>query len=253
MNWQITNVVGECKKINDTFKKIINLLLSASIMGILTYGCSSSAYIRLKISHEPFYNIIENKREGNILVIQFVDKRPNKYIAAFVYKTVGVKADIFYVTEEGVKLEALLTNYFVETLKEVGYNVVFKEQLSGDILSQNKYDAIILGRIEEFRFGFRNKVDASSEIVTRIRIKIQVLYPEGEEVIYGAKATRFKILWEKDFTKEKRGIIYYHPLTKNSVKGIEREFRIALNDILYQALKDFASEEFYKAIKKSKK
>jgi hypothetical protein len=26
-----------------------------------------------------------------------------------------------------------------------------------------------------------------------------------------------------------------------------------LNDILYQALKDFASEEFYKAIKKSKK
>jgi len=47
MNWQITNVVGECKKINDTFKKIINLLLSASIMGILTYVCSSSAYIRL--------------------------------------------------------------------------------------------------------------------------------------------------------------------------------------------------------------
>jgi len=242
-------------------------------MGILTYGCSSSAYIRLKISHEPFYNIIENKRNGNILVIQFFDERPNEYIAAFVY----MFADIFYVTEEGVKLGALLTSYFVEALKEVGYNVVFKEQFSGqeanDILSQNKYDAIIIGRIEEFRFGFRNKVDDSSEIVTRIRIKIQVLYPEGEEVIYGgeatqfkilsekdfieviygAKATRFKILWEKDFTKEKRGIIPSHPLTKNSVKGIEREFRIALNDMLYQALKDFASEEFYKAIKKSKK
>jgi hypothetical protein len=242
MNWQITNVVGECKKINDTFKKIINLLLSASIMGILTYGCSHRAYIRLKISHEPFYNIIENKREGNILVIQFVDKRPNKYIAAFLYKTVGVKADIFYVTEEGVKLEALLTSYFVETLKEVGYNVVFKEQLSGDILSQNKYDAIILGQIEEFWFDFPNITDTASEFYGRIRIKIKALDPNGQNV-----------LWEKDFTKEKHGIIPYHPLNKNSVKEIEKEFRIALTDLLNQALRDFASEEFYKAIKKSKK
>jgi hypothetical protein len=239
MNWQITNVVGECKKINDPFKKIINLLLSASIMGILTYGCSYSAYIRLKISHEPFYNIIENKREGNILVIQFVDKRPNEYIAAFEY----MFADIFFVTEEGVKLEALLTSYFVETLKEVGYNVVFKEQLSGDTLSQSTYDAIVYGEIEEFSFHrLPPTVDSSSKIVTRIRIKIKALDPNGQNV-----------LWEKDFTKEKYGIIPYHLRDKDSVKVIEREFRIALNDMLYQALRDFASEEFYKAIKKSKK
>jgi hypothetical protein len=238
MSWQITKIAGEGKKINDTLKKIINLLLSASIMGILTYGCSYRAYIGLKISHEPFYNIIENKREGNILVIQFVDERPKKYIAAFVYMFV----DIFYVTEEGVKLETLLTNYFVEALKEVGYNVVFKKQLSGDILSQNKYDAIILGEIKEFWFDFPNITDTASQFYGRIRIKIKALDPNGQNV-----------LWEKDFTKEKHGIIPYHPLNKNSVKEIEKEFRIALTDLLNEALRDFASEEFYKAIKKSKK
>jgi hypothetical protein len=226
MSWQITKIAGEGKKINDTFKKIINLLLSASIMGIFAWGCSSAT---LKISHEPFYKVVENKREGNILVTQFVDKRTDtQHIGKF---DAGGDSDFkaFITTEKGVRLEALLTSYFVETLKEVGYNVDFRERYSNDVLNQNIYDAIIYGEIEEFWLDI-SLANGSSVQHMKIRIKIKAIAPTGQNV-----------LWEKDFIKY---------MTEISREKPEKVIRVALTEILNQALKDFASEEFYKAIKK---
>jgi len=227
MSWQITKIAGEGKKINDPFKKIINLLLSASIMGIFAWGCSSAT---LKISHEPFYKVVENKREGNILVTQFVDKRTDtQHIGKF---DAGGDSDFkaFITTEKGVRLEALLTSYFVETLKEVGYNVVFRERYSNDVLNQNIYDAIIYGEIEEFWLDI-SLANGSSVQHMKIRIKIKAIDPTAGQ----------NVLWEKDFIKY---------MTEISREKPEKVIRVALTEILNQALKDFASEEFYKAIKK---
>jgi hypothetical protein len=111
----------------------------------------------------------------------------------------------------------------------VGYNVVFRERYSNDVLNQNIYDAIIYGEIEEFWLDI-SPVNGSFVQHMKIRIKIKALDP-----------TRQNVLWEKDFIKY---------MTEISREKPEKVIRIALTEILNQALKDFASEEFYKAIKK---
>jgi hypothetical protein len=103
-----------------TLGSIILLILLALFSG----GCALGV-TRVNITHDPLEHI-KNKKEGNILVKQFVDKRKDtQYIGnkrnmhGMVLGHIG--------TKEGIKLEILLTNYFVEALKEAGYNAVIQE------------------------------------------------------------------------------------------------------------------------------
>lgn len=52
--------------------------------------------------------------------------------------------------QDGTKLEVLLTDYFAEALREVGYQVVIQPTSESGAFTAATPDAILEGEIEEF-------------------------------------------------------------------------------------------------------
>jgi len=194
-------------------------------LAFLAGGCAGGT-TRVKINHEPL-DRIQNKKEGNILVKQFVDKRKDtQYIGN---KRNGFGMVLGHIgTEEGVKLETLLTNYFAEALKEAGYNAVIQEVQPAGMPSQVKFDAIVDGEIVEFW------LDLYMKVWHNVEVKTKALDPTNQAV-----------LWEKDIKADQSNVLWI-----GTTGEYEKVISEALTKALNQTAKEFASDEFYKSFKK---
>jgi hypothetical protein len=211
------------------YRKSINLGLVDFVLivflALFAGGCALGT-TRVKVTHEPL-DRIENKKKGNILVKQFTDKREDT-------QHIGNKRNAFGMvlghigTEEGVKLEALLTSYFAEALKEAGYNAVIQETQSTGVPSQVKFDVIVDGEIVEFW------LDLYMAVWHKVGVKVKAIDPTDQ-----------KVLWEKDIRGEEKNVLWF-----GLASEYEKVIRQALTKALNQAAKEFASDEFSKVIKK---
>lgn len=205
-------------------KEFRNLFLVVSL-ALFASGCALGV-TRVNVNHDPL-NRVENRKDGNILVKQFVDKRKDP-------QYIGNKRNMFGMvlghigTEEGIKLEVLLTNFFAEALKEAGYNAVIQETQATGIPSQVKFDATVDGEIVEFW------LDLYMAVWHKVGVKVKAIDPTNQNV-----------LWEKDISGEETNVLWI-----GATSEYEKVIRQALTKALNQAAKEFSSDEFYKVIKK---
>ena len=197
-------------------------LVLVILLTIFVGGCAIGT-TRVQINHETL-DRVENKKTGNILVKEFVDKRTDT-------QHIGNKRNGFGMvlgsigTEEGVKLETLLTKYFAEAIREAGYNTYIQgTQQAGQV----KIDAIVDGEIVEFWLDLYMKVWHNTEV------KLRVLNPASQAV-----------LWEKNLKSDQSNLLWI-----GATEEFEKVIRESLTKALNQAAKEFASDEFYGTLKK---
>lgn len=193
---------------------------------LLLCGCSP---VRLKIVHDPLLRV-ENKKQGSILVRQFIDKRPERFFIGDIQNRFGLDIGRIF-AERDVSLTILVTNYFAEALNVAGYTTIVQEPRSVLSPAPAGFDAIIEGEITVFWMSLREK------IWQRIEIRTRALDPTGKMV-----------LWSKDVKADRTNGIWW---------GTQDEYERVLNETLTQALneaaKEFASEAFFKTVKQQVK
>jgi hypothetical protein len=193
------------------------------VFAFLAGGCAIGT-TRLKVEHSPLEKV-ESKKHGNILVKEFVDNRKedHEYIGN---KRNGFGMVLGHVgTEEGVKLESVLTRYFAEALTEAGYNVVFEKDGNP---GQVKVDAVVGGEIVEFW------LDLYMKVWHNIEVRTTAMDPDSK-----------KVLWEKNIKADQSNVLWIGA-TGEFEKVISESVTKALNE----ALKEYASDSFQKAVAK---
>jgi len=207
--------------------KVKCLFLLVFLIGIsFLMGCALGV-TRVKINHDPL-NRIENKKEGNILVNQFKDVRPQAK------EYIGNKRNMYGMvmghigTEMGVSLTDTLTKYFVEAMKEAGYTVtIAKEPVTAEDSEKIKFDAMIDGEIIEFW------LDLYMAVWHKATVKLTAKHPDSKEV-----------LWEKVVHGEEKNVLWL-----GATSEYEKVIRQALTKALNNTASEFTSEEFLKAVK----
>ena len=262
--------------------KYTNFTIALIYLAVLISSCVSVK--RLELSHDSL-NQITNKKAGNILVKQFVYKGKIPFIFPDPMESfirIGEKAqesankrkESMEKREKLIRtyFEVLFTNYFAEALKIAGYNVIqepvseesknaisqFKEKKAHYMIkdgkssissyyvvlpdfqstgmpSQVKYDVIIEGEILNFY------LDLSNEWTTFIH------HSKLETYVKAIDPINQKVLWEKYIGGEVKNLAHV-----SDTVFYERAIRQAVTKALNEAIKEFASDEFYKAIKKKK-
>lgn len=194
-----------------------------AVMAAFSMGCALGT-TRLGITHAPL-DAIQQKKQGNLVVHPFVDKRPNtQYIGN---KRNGFGMVLGHVgTAEGVKLDTLLTQYFVDALKEAGYSAVIEQPVPGNPLPQAKCDAIIDGDIVEFW------MDLYMMVWHKVGVDIRAADPSTQE-----------ILWQKRIEDGESRILWV-----GATGEYERIVSEALTKALNRAAQDFASDDFYNKV-----
>lgn len=210
-------------------RRSISACLGCSVMvllAILLEGCVTGT-TKLVMRHAPLAPVAQ-KRQGDVLVRPFVDTRVDtKYIGN---KRNGYGMIMGHVaTQEGVKLDELLTQYFIEALQEAGYNAVLDKSTPEGPASTLKCDVIIDGEIVEFWMDFY--VEVWHDVVVRVK----AINPADQ-----------KVVWDKVIQGSER---------RSGCFGAKAEFeRIvseATTNALNRAAEEFDSDDFYNsAIKK---
>jgi hypothetical protein len=130
--------------------------------------------------------------------------------------------------EEGLNLNDVLTNYFVEAMQEAGYTVVFsKETKAPEELEKMKFDAMIDGEIVEFW------LDLYMAVWHYTTTKLTAKHPDSKEV-----------LWEKVIHGEEKNALWI-----GATSEYEKVIRQSLTKALNKAASEFASEDFFKPVK----
>lgn len=204
-------------------KEFTNLILVVCLA--FFSGCCALGVTRVHIAHDPL-DPVENKREGNIFVKQFVDKREDIQYIGNKRNCLGIVMG--HIGTKEVELEALLTNFIAEALKEAGYNAVVQETSVAGIPGQVKFDGIVDGEIVEFWLDLYMMVWHNVGVIVRARDPIDQ-----------------HVLWEKDIRGGRRNILWF-----GATSEYENIIRQALTEALNQAAKEFSSDEFYNAVKK---
>ena len=158
-------------------KRSISAVLGSSVMvllAIISSGCATGT-TRLVLSHGPLDPVVQ-KRQGDVLVRPFVDKREHTtYIGN---KRNGFGMVLGHVaTQEGVKVDELLTQYFIEALKQAGYNAILDKSTPGGVTPQLKCDAIINGEIVEFW------MDLYMLVWHRVGVNVKAINPENQKIV----------------------------------------------------------------------
>jgi hypothetical protein len=195
--------------------------LSAFLLG----GCAIGT-THLQVTHDPLERI-EAKKQGNIQIKTFVDKRKedHQYIGN---KRNGFGMVLGHVApEEGVNLENLLTRYFAEALKEAGYNTVIQGSEPAGKQNEVKFDAVVDGEIMEFWLDLYMKVWQNVEVKTR------AIQPATQAV-----------LWESTIKADQSNVLWV-----GASGEFEKVINEALTKALNQAAKEYASDQFQQAIK----
>lgn len=189
---------------------------------MLASGCAIGATV-VKVEHEPLKEA-SVKREGKVAVTTFADKREEGH-----QKHIGNKRNAYgmvlgWVDSKG-EIEEILTDYFVKTLKEAGYEVSRVSAIPEDA---SQFDAIVEGEIVEFW------LDLYMAVWQDMTIKIRVL-----------DGATLNTLWEKVLEAEETNTLWWG--VKSEYETVIRE---ALTKALNMAVDEFSSEEFYKNIKR---
>lgn len=203
------------------FKRMIFIGMGALFLG----GCAIGT-TQLEVSHDQLEKI-EAQKSGNILVRQFSDKRKEDH------QYIGNKRNGFGMVlghvglQDGQTLEVLLTGYFADALREAGYNAVIQDARTADAQKKIKFDAVVEGEIVEFWLDLYMKVWHNVEVKTR------AVHPASQAV-----------LWEKNIHADQSNVLWI-----GSSGEFERVINEALTKALNQAARDYASDEFQKAVK----
>jgi hypothetical protein len=210
---------------NQSKIKCLLLLLFLGVVS-LSMGCALGV-TRVKLSHDPL-NRIENKKDGNILVTQFKDVRPQTK------EYIGNKRNMYGMvlghigTEQGVSLTETLTNYFAEALREAGYSVVIaKASKPVEESGKTKFDAMLDGEISEFW------MDLYMAVWHKVSVKLTVKNPDSNQT-----------LWEKAIQGDQKNVLKW-----GTTSEYQQVIQLALTKALNNAASEFASEEFSKVLK----
>lgn len=196
------------------------------MVAIISSSCAVGT-TRLVLSHEQLAPV-EMKRQGDVAVKPFVDKRKEtRYIGN---KRNGFGMVMGHVaTEKDVKVEEVLTKYFIEALQSGGYNATFDESSTPTIAPKVKCDVIIEGEIVQFW------MDLYMAVWHQVGVKIRAINPVDQ-----------KVLWEKLIEGSEKRTLWV-----GATAEYERIVREAITKALNRATQDFTSDEFYNsAIKK---
>jgi len=193
--------------------------------GMILFGCAAGT-TKINISREPLMKI-DNKKEGNLLVKRFTDKRPEvRFIGnkrngyGMVLGHIGLR--------DGIVLEDLLTQYFTEALREAGYNAVTETQNQQSPQANIKYDAVIDGQIIEFW------MDLYMAVWHKVGVVIRVLDPDSNQIVWEnlVEGAEKRVLWA------------------GATGEYERVIRQAITKALNKAAEEFASDKFHEAVKR---
>jgi len=206
--------------------KVKCLFLIVFLVGVsFLMGCALGV-TRVNVSYD-LLSRIENKKEGNILINEFKDVRPQQR------EYIGNKRNMYGMvlghigTEPGVSLTGLLTRYFAESLREAGYKtVVMKEAKMPEGSEQIKFDAMLEGEIVEFW------MDLYMAVWHKVGVKLTAKHPDSKEV-----------LWEQVIYGEDKNVLWV-----GATAEYEKVIRQALTKALNRAASEFASDEFFKKI-----
>jgi hypothetical protein len=209
--------------------KIKRLFLLILLLGIPSLMGCALGVTRVVINHDPLIQV-ENKSKGDILVSQFKDVRPVK-------EYIGNKRNAFGMvlghigTQSGVSLTEVLTKYFAEALNQAGYTVVVtKETKVPEGSEKTRFDAMVNGEIREFW------MDLYTAVWHYVTVRLIAERPESREV-----------LWEKVVHGEEKRVLWV-----GATGEYERIIRESLTKALNQAVSEFASDQFRKAIESSR-
>jgi hypothetical protein len=210
---------------------LVRLAALGSILSLLLSGCALGV-TKVQVTHSPLPSSPE-KRQGRILVRQFVDERQeeHEYIGTKRGGWMGIPWG-HIATNGDVKIQSLLTDYFVEALIDVGYDPIREESLSpGERATPVHRDAVLEGSIRKFWLDLYMQVWQEVSVVLRLRA-------------HGDQNT----LWEKEILG-----VEVNPLWVGATAEYEKVIREALDKALSRAVTAFASDEFYQAIQKARR
>lgn len=205
--------------------KTIPLILTGLLMAISLSGCAFGV-TNVRVAHSPLESVAQ-KREGTILVQQFVDSRKEDH------QYIGTKRNGFGMplgnigVRDGKRVDAMVTEFFVDALRHAGYDAVIQTSSATQPTGGVKVNAILQGEIKEFW------LDLYMTTWHHVNVDLKLLDKDGKQV-----------LWEKNIQGGKASILW---LGLNS--EFEKVIRQALDEALYRAAKEFASEEFYQKVK----
>ena len=196
-----------------------------ALIGLFSGGCATPfGTTRLVVSHEPLAQI-EQKRNGDVIVRPFVDKRAHtEYIGNKRHGFGMVSGHV--ATHSGVKIDELLTQYFIESLRQAGYNAVLEKAIPESVSPQMKCDAIIDGEIVEFL------MDYYSVVWHRVGVNVKATNPVNNEVV-----------WQRLIQGSEKRTLWV-----GANAEFERIIREAMTRALDRATQEFASDDFYKRI-----
>lgn len=209
-------------------QKVRNHVLSLAVLVIFASGCALGV-TRVDIKHEPL-NPAANKKKGNIMVKQFVDKR--KDIKSPDY--IGNKRNMYGMvlghigTKEGENLEVILTKYFAEALEAAGYNTFISGPQSTDVPTQVKFDAMVESEILDFW------LDLYMAVWHKAGVKVKAV-----------KLPNLDVIWEREIRGEQSNVLWI-----GATGEFEKVISHALTKALEQAVTEFSSDDFYKVIQK---
>jgi len=205
--------------------KKISIIFANVLVAILLNGCALGV-TNLRVTHSPLEPVIQ-KREGTILVQMFVDNRTQDH------QYIGTKRDGLGIplgdfgVRDGKRVNEVVTEFFVDALKQAGYNAVMQTSIATQPTGSAKVSAVLQGEIKEFW------LDLYLTTWHHVNVDLTLLDKDGKQV-----------LWTKNIKGGKSNILWV---------GLNSEFesviRQALDEALNRAAKEFASEEFYQKVK----
>jgi hypothetical protein len=206
-------------------KKTTPLILTGLLLVISLNGCAFGV-TNLRVAHSPLESVAQ-KREGTILVQQFVDKRKEDH------QYIGTKRDGLGIplgnfgVRDGKRVDVMITEFFVDALKHAGYDAVIQTSSATQPPSGVKVNVILQGEINKFW------LDLYLTTWHHVDVDLKLLDKDGKN-----------ILWVKNIQGGKANVLW---VGLNS--EFEKVIRQALDEALNRAAKEFASEEFYQKVK----
>jgi hypothetical protein len=208
-----------------------NLLFSA-VVALLT-GCSTAKVSPVSVGHSPI-GAVENKKKRNGFSKTFVlarkqDPKFSKMVGSVPWAG-GPGLNWYFVSSDPLGIAIQTTEFFSEALNTAGYKTIL--EAPGSSSGEKSAMATLQGEIREFwLYGGAGGVDG------KITIALTLRSPDGKNV-----------LWQKEFSSvRKKGMAFanYQTWGNESAKVV----REALDDVLSQAVKEFASDDFYGNVK----
>jgi hypothetical protein len=209
---------------------LVRLIALGSMAAFLLSGCALGV-TKVQLEHGPLA-APSQKRQGRILVRQFVDERQeeHEYIGTKRGGWLGIPMGHIAMKSD-VVLQDVLTDYFVEALIEAGYDPLREESAgSGGQATASHADAVLEGSIQKFWLDLYMEVWQEVSVVLRLRDR-------GGQSIF----------WEKEIVG-----VEVNPLWVGATAEYEKVIRQALDKALARAVAAFGSVEFYESLQKAR-